>query len=235
MAEKKIIIKKTKAGPKSKVALEKPATKVEKKPVVRSKHGKKYQAAVAKIAKNQQYALTEAVGLVKETTTTSFVSSVELHIQLRQEARSSVQMPHSTGKKTIVAVATDETIEQIAKGIIDFDVLIAEPTQMGKLAKHAKLLGPKGLMPNPKSGTVTDDIAKVKQELESGKTELRTDAGKNVHLVVGTVKTDSKEVEENCQAVMHALETYGVKAVTLSSTMGPGIKVALEEKERLDR
>jgi len=227
------MITKTKAGPKSKKAADKPeqVKNTDKKIVtaVKLAHGKKWRAANEKVAKDQRYVCSEAATLVKETAVSKFKSTVELHLHLSQEARGSMQLPHQTGKKIKVAVATDEVIDEIAAGKINFDVLIAEPAQMSKLAKHARTLGPKGLMPNPKSGTVTTDVDKAKQELEGGKIEFRTDAGKNVHLVVGNIDTAEKQLEENIDYVLNTLINYKIKSATLTTTMGPGIKLVLPE------
>lgn len=233
MSESKVV-NKPKAGPKSKPAVEEKSTKKgakksTKKGAPKLPHGKKYRQVKELIVKGQAYELSEAVELVKKTATTKFVSAVELHAHLKQEARSSLQLPHSTGKTVKVAIATDEVIEQIAAGKIDFDILISEPKQMPKLAKFARALGPKGLMPNPKSGTVTEDVEKVKAELEAGKTEFRTDAGKNVHLLVGKVNSDTAEVVANTEASLKALSAFGLKSAHLTSTMGPAVKLVLPE------
>ncbi len=220
--------KKTKAGPKSHKAVE----KAEKKPVKvnppKLPHGKKYREMAGKVEVGKVYDLTEAIELAKETSPTKFDASVELHVRLAQEARGTLQLPHSAGKKVRVAVAGDEVYAELAKGKIGFDVLVAKPADMAQLAKFARLLGPKGLMPNPKSGTVTEDIEKAKAELEAGRIEYRTDTGKNVHLVVGRVSQPVDELKGNAEAALHSLVSWGVRGATLSTTMGPGLKIATE-------
>ncbi|MBU6389531.1 hypothetical protein KGQ71_03375, partial [Patescibacteria group bacterium] len=136
--------------------------------------GKKYRAKVALVDKNKAYAIEEAVTLVQQLSFSTFDGAVEAHFKVKADtARGTVTLPHGTGKTRKVAVADDETIEAIANGKLDFDVLLATPAQMPKLAKYAKLLGPKGLMPSPKAGTVTDDIEKVSSEISGGRIEYR--------------------------------------------------------------
>lgn len=223
--EEKKPVKKTKAGPKS--HLEKEPPKVKTGPVGEPKlpHGKKYRALVAKVDPVRLHPLEEAIALVKETSPTKFDATVELHAHLNQEARSHISWPHATGKKIRVATVTPELIEQVGKGKIDFDVLIAKPEQMAELAKLARVLGPKGLMPNPKSGTVTENVEKVKAELEAGRIEYRSDEGKNVHLVVGKVSQPPADLLENINTALTSLQTFGIRSVTLATTMGPGVKL----------
>lgn len=225
-------IAKPKAGPKSKTApvkTLKAASASTVKGAPKLPHSKKWRAASAKLIKNQLYSVAEAVKLAKETVVTKFTPSVELHVHVTHEARGAIQMPHQTGKTVRVATVTDAVLEEIAAGKINFDVLIAEPTQMAKLAQYAKTLGPKGLMPNPKSGTVTTDVAKVKQELEAGKSEYRTDAGKNIHLTIAKVDTADQQIIDNLELALKTLTPYKIKSATLATTMGPGIKLVLPE------
>jgi len=222
--------KKTKAGPKSHQAEEPVTATPGKVGTPKLPHGKKYRAAIVKVDAVKLYTLDEALALAKETTITKFDSAVELHVRVAQEARGAINYPHSTGKKVRVAVAGAEVYEELAKGKINFDVLIAAPSEMPNLAKYARSLGPKGLMPNPKSGTVTEDIEKVKAELESGRTEYRTDAGKNIHLVVGRVSQPVEELKANAEAALSALVSWNVHGAVMATTMGPGMKLQLEEK-----
>jgi len=235
MAEKKATKKATKviskkAGPKKmteqKIAQSKPSSK--KRQVVnppKNPRGKKYQKIVKDIDVSLKYPLAEAAELVLKSNTTKFKSAVEMHIHLSSDFRGSVQLPKSTGKKIIVAEANDQTIAELEKGDIKFDVLLATPAQMPKIAKFARTLGPKGLMPNPKSGTVTEDIATAKKELEAGKAEFRTDEGKNIHLVVGQANSKAEDIVANVQACTEVLPPNHIKSITLATTMGPGIKV----------
>lgn len=223
-------VKKTKAGPKSHKAAEKPAAAPVKVNPPKLPHGKKYRGVVEKVDAAKQYDLAEALALAKETAVTKFDSAVELHVRVAQEARGSIHYPHSTGKAVRVAIAGEEVYAELAKSKVNFDVLIAAPSEMPNLAKYARLLGPKGLMPNPKSGTVTDDIEKVKKELESGRTEYRTDAGKNIHLVIGRVSQPIEELQANAEAALGALVSWGVRGASLATTMGPGMKLSRDDK-----
>ncbi len=223
-----------KAGPKKRTKAKAEAAKKTKgkKQVAnppRDPRSKKYQKLVKDNDVSVKYPLAEAAALVLKTSTTKFKSSVELHLNLSNEIRGSVQLPKPTGKKRVVAEADDKTIAELEKGNVNFDVLLATPAQMPKIAKFARSLGPKGLMPNPKSGTVTEDIAGVRKELESGKVEYRTDDGKNIHMVVGQTSSNAEEIVANVQAVIDALVSTKIKSITLSTTMGPGIKVKLVE------
>lgn len=219
-------VKRTKAGPKSHAA-EVTKEKVVSKPnPPRDPRGKKLKTAAALVEAEKLYPLAEAVALVGKTSVTKFDASVELHVRVSQEARGTVVYPKSTGKVTKVAVITPELIAELGKGKITFDVLLATPAQMPEIAKFARVLGPKGMMPNPKSGTVTNDIDKVKAELEAGRTEYRTDEGKNVHLVIGKVSSSADDLIANAQAALASLGAFGIRTITLSTTMGPGIHVA---------
>lgn len=222
--------KKTKAGPKSKTAevkekKVKPAKVGEPKPL----HGKKYRAAAEKIEADKLYPLEEALELAIKSSTTKFDASVELHVRIAQEARGMISFPKPTGKTIKAVLFSDEVAEELKKGKINFDILLAKPAQMADLAKYAKLLGPKGLMPNPKSGTVTEDVEAARKELEGGKTEYRTDEGKNIHLVVGKTKSKTEDLLTNINEAIKVLTVLRVVALTITTTMGPGVKVELPE------
>ena len=190
--------------------------------------GKKYRAKAALVDKKSTYPLEEAVELVKQTSTASFDASVEMHVKIKSDnVRGTVVLPHGSGKTKKVAQATDETIEAIATGKLDFDVLLATPAQMPKLAKYAKLLGPKGLMPSPKAGTVTEDIEKATAEISGGRVEYRADKNGVVHLGIGRVSFPSEQLVENYRAIEQVLVSAKIVSTSLASTMGPGIKVAL--------
>jgi large subunit ribosomal protein L1 len=203
---------------------------------------KKHQEMAEKVERNKKYSLTEAVKLVKETSYSKFDGSIEAHINTTLKAlRGFVTMPFSKGKKlTILAfgdeakksgadiIGSDETIEEIVKGKINFDVVITTPFWMPKLAKAAKILGPRGLMPNPKSGTISDNLEKVVTELQGGKTEYKCEAnGKVIHLIVGKVSQPDEEIIANVKILLSTIGKSKMDKVTLSSTMGPGVKVDL--------
>ena len=190
--------------------------------------GKKYRAAIAMVDKTKEYTLEEAIELLKKTAYASFDGAVELHAKVKGEnVRGTITLPAGSGKTRNVAVADDETIEAISNGKLDFDVLLATPAQMPKLAKYAKILGPKGLMPSPKAGTVTDDIDKVKLEIGGGRVEYRADKTGVVHMSIGRVSFTAEQLTQNYQVIEQALITAKLLSISLSATMGPGIKLAV--------
>src|SRR5512143_1289824 len=226
-----------------------------------AKHGKKYVAAAAKINPDQAYPPAEAVALAKQTAYAKFDSTVEVHLRLGvdprhadQQVRDVVVLPHGLGKTVRVLVfaqgegATlareagadlvaddDETIAKIQGGWTDFDVAIATPDMMGKVGRLGRVLGPRGLMPNPKAGTVVpaEDLPRVIRESKAGRVEFRVDKTSNLHVPIGKVSFDEKKLYDNFAALMEAVKkarptaakgTY-IKRLTLTTTMGPGIKV----------
>lgn len=224
-----------------------------------SKKGKKYVEAAKQIEAGKLYSIEEAIELVKKTNTAKFDASVDVVFNLNldtrhadQQLRGAIVLPNGTGKTKRVCVIAEgpkaeeaknagadvvggqEILDEIAKGWLEFDVMIATPDQMPKLGKLGRVLGPKGLMPNPKTGTVTMDVAKAVNESKGGKVNYRTDKDGNVHLPIGRVSFDSAKLVENYEAI-HALllrirpaavkGTY-VKNCVVSSTMGPAVKVA---------
>jgi large subunit ribosomal protein L1 len=224
------------------------------------KHGKNYLAALAKIDQTRTYNPREAVVLVKQTSPVKFDATVEMHIRLGvdprhadHQVRDVVVLPHGLGKTVRVLVfaqadgvalardagadyvADDEMIAKIQGGWTDFDVAIATPDMMGKVGRLGRILGPRGLMPNPKAGTVipVEDIPRVINEAKAGRVEFRVDKTSNLHIPIGKVSFDEKSLYENMAALMEAVKkarppaakgTY-IRRVTLTSTMGPGIKV----------
>ena len=224
------------------------------------KRGKKYQTAEKKIDKAKSYSIAEAMKLVTETAFAKFDETVELHIRLGvdgrqadQQVRGTVVLPHGTGKtqRVLVIAKGDKAEEAIKAGAdfvgaediitkitannwLDFDVCITTPDMMGVVGRVAKILGPKGLMPNPKSGTVTQDVAKAINDAKGGKIEYRLDKFNNIHTILGKVSFGADKLVENYNTVMGAIikakpsaakGTY-LKSVSVNSTMGVGIKVA---------
>ena len=223
------------------------------------KLGKKYVEASSKVEKNKLYTLEEAVKLVKETSITKFDSSVEVAMKLNidtkkadQQLRGSLVLPHGTGKtKKILVLAKGpqaeearnagadyvgevDLIEKIQKeNWFDFDVIIATPEMMPHLGKIGKILGPKGLMPNPKTGTVTMTPGKVVEDVKKGMVEYRADSYGNVHAVIGKVSFDDEKLAENLsylveviiKAKPQAVKGKYITNISISSTMGPGIKL----------
>ena len=236
-------------------------TKKGPKPITRSKlerRGKKYRKAAENIEADKLYSLKEALELAIKTSTTKFDGAVELHVKLGvdprhadQNIRSTVTLPHGTGKTIRVAVfapadqheaakkagadyvAEDELLQKLDKEEIDFDVLIATPQLMAKLGKYARLLGPKGLMPNPKSGTVSAKVAEAVTQAKAGRVEFRVDKQGIVHQAVGKTNFDAAKLYDNAKAVMDAIlaaKPNSVKGsylltISVASTMGPGVKV----------
>lgn len=231
------------------------------KPVTRptiERRGTSYRKVAEKVEVAKLYTLDEAVKLAAETNPAKFDASVEIHVRLNvdprqadQNIRTTVSLPHGTGKTIRVAVFApeadhkaakdagadivgDETfIAQLEKEEINFDILVATPQFMPKLGKYARLLGPRGLMPNPKSGTVATDVAKAVKEAKAGKVEYRVDKQAIVHLGVGKVSFGAEKLADNAKAFFESLQSQKpsslkggfVKSITISTTMGPGIKV----------
>ncbi len=220
------------------------------------RRGKKFREAAKLVEPGKAYTLAEAVTLASKTNPAKFDASVELHINLNvdprhadQNIRDNLVLPAGSGKNVRVAVLDDEKIagadmngveaiiKDLDKGTIDFDILIATPAQMPKLGKYARVLGPRGLMPNPKSGTVTTDLAKAVQEAKAGRVEYRVDSTGIIHIAIGKVSFAQANLLENAKAVLASLRankpssvksTY-VKAIHLTTTMGPSITVATSE------
>ncbi len=223
-----------------------------------TKHGKKFREAAAKVDRASVYAPLEAVKLVKEMATANFDETVEAHFRLGidtrkadQNIRGSISLPHGTGKTVRVAVfaegaqaeqaaeagadviGSDELIAQIQKGEINFDAAIATPMMMAKVGRIGKILGPRGLMPNPKLGTVTMDVAKMVGELKAGRVEYRADRYGICHVPLGRVSFDDQKLVENYAALYTEIlrvkpssaKGKYVKSISVSSTMGPGVKV----------
>ncbi len=223
------------------------------------KHGKKYVEASKNIDRNKTYSLSEAIKLVKETNVTSFDSTIEVAIKLNidakktdQNLRGSFVLPNGTGKvKRVLVIAKGEAankakdagatyvgdkdmIEKISKeNWFDFDVIVATPDMMPELGKIGKVLGPKGLMPNPKTGTVTTDVEKAISDINKGMVTYKNDSFGNIHTIIGKASFDAKKLEENLSYVVttvanakpSSVKGTFINSITISSTMGPGIKL----------
>ncbi len=230
------------------------------------KKSKKYTEALEKIEKGKLYSLEEAVKLVKETSVSSFDGTVEIAVRLNldtkkndQQLRGAIVLPHGTGKaKKVLVLAKGDAakaavdagadfvgdVDMITKiekeNWFEFDVIIATPEMMPLLGKLGKVLGPKGLMPNPKTGTVTMDTKKAVEDVKKGRVEYRTDSYANVHALVGKVSFDDEKLVDNVKAFMdviikskpQAAKGVYLKNVSLASTMGPGIKVDLSSFDK---
>jgi large subunit ribosomal protein L1 len=197
-----------------------------KKVRVRSKN---YQSLKSKVDVTRTYSLSDGIKLLREVSYAKFDPSVELHLSLKDKGVSKdVEMPHSTGKVKRISIANEETLAKIEKGQIDFDVLLASADQMPKIVKFAKVLGPKGLMPNPKTGTVVPNPEKTAKEM-SGKNSLYLKTEKDaplIHTTVGKLSMSDKDLTDNISAVTGALSGKTIKIV-LKSSMSPAIKLSL--------
>ena len=205
-------------------------TPKDSKKIKKSKaHSKPYQAAKSRVTIDHLYPISDAIKLLREVSLTKFDGTVELHIVLKEKSFSKeVELPHSTGKIRRVAVADDVTVAKIESGKIDFDVLYSSPNQMGKLVKFAKVLGPRGLMPNPKTGTISTDPEKRVKELAGGELAWKTEPDHPViHQVIGKVSFTEGQISENLAAFVKAISAGKIAKLTLNATMGPGIKVDL--------
>jgi large subunit ribosomal protein L1 len=237
-----------------------------KKPVkVRSKlerRGKNYRKVSELVDKTKEYSIKEASLLIGKLNPVKFDASVEIHVRLGvdpkqadQNIRANLVLPAGTGKSVSVAVFADvdkldaaktagadiamseDFLAQLDKEKIDFDILIATPSMMPKLGKYARLLGPKGLMPNPKSGTVTNDVAKAVEEAKAGKVEYRVDQNGIVHVAIGKISFDSDKIATNLTAVLNSVKSAKpssikgayIKSVYLTTSMGPSVKIAHSE------
>ena len=223
------------------------------------KHGKRYTEAAKLVDRSQYYDVADAVGVIKKTANAKFDETVELHVRTGadgrhadQQIRGAVVLPHGTGKTVRILVFAKGPKEDEAKaagadfvggqelipkiqneGWLDFDVVVATPDMMGVVGRLGKVLGPKGLMPNPKSGTVTMDLTKAIADIKAGKVEYRLDKTNIIHCPVGKASFTEEQLRENLQALLDALNkakpsslkgTY-MKSAVLTSTMGPGVKL----------
>lgn len=222
------------------------------------RRGKNYRKLAEQVEANKLYTLDQAIALAAKTSPSKFDATVEMHVNLNvdprqadQNIRATVALPHGTGKTVRVAVLApadqidkakkagadiageEDFLAQLDKEQLDFDILIATPQMMPKLGKYARLLGPRGLMPNPKSGTVTTNIAKAVEEAKAGRVEYRVDKQAIVHQGIGKVSFEATKLTENAKAFIASLNSVKpasikgayIKAVAVSSTMGPGVKV----------
>ena len=229
-----------------------------------AKAGKKYRAAAAKI-EDRPYELKEALNVLKDVAFAKFDETVEVHMRLGvdprhadQMVRGTIVLPHGTGRTMRVAVIAqgekikdaeaagaevvggDDLVEKIAGGFLDFDALVATPDMMKGVGRLGKVLGPRGLMPNPKTGTVTFDVAKAIKEIKAGKVEYRVDKTGIIHAGVGKLSFGIEKLQENAQALMEAVmkakpsaaKGKYVKAIHLASTMGPSITVTATLAEK---
>ncbi len=204
-----------------------PAAKKEKK-----ERSKKYKTARALVDQKKLYSPKEAIALAKKTSLTSFDGNLEAHLGTTITGDlGQLSLPHAKGmKEKKVVLVTPALLEEIKKGQINFDILIATPQDMKNLVPLARTLGPKGLMPNPKNGTLTDKPKETLKKLSSGGTKIKTEKKSPVaHLVIGKISQTGKQLEENLSTLVKTIKLQNIKKITLSATMGPGIKVDLSD------
>lgn len=230
--------------------------------------GKKYHDARKQVDRNRHYDPEEALEMVKNLSSAKFDESVELAVRLGvnpkhadQQVRGGVVLPHGTGKTVRVLVfakgdkmkeaeaagadmvGADDLVARIQEGWLDFDIAVATPDMMGSVGKLGKVLGPRGLMPNPKSGTVTFDLQKAIADIKAGKVEFRTDKAGNIHTPIGKVSFEPEKLRDNFYSVIEALikakppaaKGQYIRTVTVSSTMGPGVKIGPQKAAALGR
>lgn len=230
-----------------------------------AKLNKRYAEAIKQVDLDKSYDPSEAIALVKKVASAKFDETVEVAVRLGvdpkkadQQVRGAVVLPHGTGKTQRVLVfakgekakeaeaagaeyvGDEDYINKISQGWFDFDVVVATPDMMGAVGKLGRVLGPKGLMPNPKTGTVTFDVARAVNEIKAGKIEYRVDKAGNIHAPIGKVSFDDIKLEENLQTIVDTLvkvkpaaaKGQYVRNVTVSSTMGPGVKINLSKVVR---
>lgn len=233
-----------------------------------SVRGKKYEEARQQIERGEHYAPEEALELVQRVSRAAFDETVELAVRLGvnpkhadQQVRGSVVLPHGTGKSVRVLVfakgekareaelagaeivGADELAEKIQGGWLEFDVAVATPDMMGTVGKLGKILGPRGLMPNPKSGTITLDLQRAIEEIKAGKVEFRTEKAGNIHLPIGKTSFAPEKLQQNFYTVIEALikarppaaKGQYLRSITVSSTMGPGIKISTQRAAALGK
>ena len=193
---------------------------------------KKYQELKALIEVKEKYDISDALELVKKTSMTKFDGNIEVHIRLAgkmgkpEQVRGLLQYPFSTGRKISVVILDEKIIDEIADSKkVAADIYLVTPVLMPKAAKLAKILGPKGKMPNPKAGTITADPEKTKKDLEGGQTEYKTDAGGNIHQIIGKISGKTGDLAENFKTLLAVLPLDKVQSIHLCATMGPAVKV----------
>jgi len=217
-----------------KKTVKKPKETTEVKP--KHEHGKKYQAVAQLVNREEVLQIDQLWEELEKTKVTAFDPTVEIHVNLQLSGiRGNINLPGGTAKKKRVLVITDANLEdevkKIESGKIEFDVLVVKPEMMPKIAKLAKKLGPKGLMPNPKSGTVTENPEKIVEEIESGRIEYKQDKGNVIHLPVGKLSFGKDKILSNIKEVIKAMPANKVNSAFVNLTMGPSLKLNVSKKK----
>jgi len=213
------------------IKIEEEEKKAKKKKKIRVR-GKNYQSSLLKLDASKQYDINEAVPLLRKISYAKFDETVEVHINTTETGlRGKVNLPHGTGKKVRVMVAdesnVDDIVKKISEGKIDFDALVAHPKAVPKLAKVAKFLGPRGLMPNPKTGTISEKPDQVAKKLEAGELNWKTESQEVpvIHQAIGKLSFKDDQIVANYQSLIKSVDAKKIGKVTLKSTMSPGIKI----------
>lgn len=240
-SENKIVMDDSAAKPQSEEKVKTESSK-KQKPGKAKPRSKKYQEVSKDLDRTKTYSLNEAVELAKKLSYSKFNGTLEAHINTAQTGiRGLVSLPYASGRKLRILVfgkdaassgadmvGSDEKIEEINKGKVDFDMVVTTPEWMAKLTKVARILGPSGLMPNPKNGTITEDLKKAVEGFQAGKTEYKTESKASViHLALGKLNQPNEELSANIKTLLQTLGKSRVKKVSLSPTMGPAIKIDL--------
>lgn len=222
-------VEEPKTAPEAKV--EKKAKKVEEAPVKRHVVGKKHKIALKHVEKDKVYSIDEAVTVLKKIKYAKFEESVEVHLNVESTGlKGEANLPHSIGKTIRVAIVDDALLEDLEKGNINFDILVSHPSYMAKLSKFARTLGPKGLMPNPKAGTVSPNPEEVAKKFSTGVLRWKTEPKfPLVHQLIGKVTADNKALTENVEEFIKAVGKPNIQAAFIKTTMSPALKIDIEK------
>lgn len=211
---------------------EKPVKKAKKEKfakAARTTDSKRHKENLTFVSKTQAYTLDQALEALKKFKSAKFDETVELHINTREKGISGqVVLPHGTGKTLVIKIADDAILAEVAKGKINFDVLVATPQMMPQLARVAKILGPRGLMPNPKNGTISENPEEAVKKLSGGQISYKTESDAPIiHAIVGKVSFEDNKLKENVKTFLSSVGNEKITSVTLKSTMSPGLRLSL--------
>jgi large subunit ribosomal protein L1 len=224
-----LISQESEKGSEQKQDKEKPEKATKK--VVKKVRSKKYKSLKKQIKSQEKYSLEKAIKKILELAQEKFDSSIELHLQMKRDGLSgNFELPHGTGKSKKIVIFDEKLAKKIESKKIDFDLIIAKPEDMSKLAKHAKFLGPRGLMPNPKNGTISPDPEKALKSLSGNKLSYKTEKkAPLIHLTIGKKSFGDKKLIENIKAVFDSINPRQIKKASISSSMSPGIRLDFEK------
>lgn len=224
-SQKKEVVEKETDDKKVKAVKSKKAAKIT---IQRERQrGKKYAVARKNIERSKTYSLDEAITVLKKIKYAKFDEAVEIHINLDKTGlKGEVELPHSTGKTTKVTIVNDKVLEDIEKGVVNFDILVTHPSYMPKLARFAKVLGPRGLMPNPKAGTISDKPEEIAKKFEKGMLRWKSEAKfPLLHQMIGKVSFDNEAIKENALTLLKSVGKVHIQKAVMKTTMSPGLKI----------